>query len=76
MPPAHQPIQVNAQAVSMVLPSTATPSKTVFPMLIPAIKPVTALFAHWDMQSTFRELHKHALNVILHQAVADVMRMH
>jgi hypothetical protein len=68
---AHQPILLNAQAASMVLPSTAIPSKTVCRMLIPVIQPVTASFAHSDMEFKSREVHRPVLNVMLVQAAAD-----
>lgn len=59
----------------MDLPSIAIPYRIVFPIQIIVIKPIIVLFVHSDMQSRSKEPLKHALLVIHHQVVADVIQL-
>jgi len=73
--PALPPIQPNAQAALMDLPSTALLFKIVSPMLILVTKLETVLFVLLDMESKSMELLKLVLPVILHQCAADVVQL-
>lgn len=69
--PALPPIQPNAQAALMALPSIALLFKIVFPTLTLAIKLETALFVLSDMESRSMELLKPVLPAKLHQCAVD-----